>query len=86
MAETGFVCRRDFGEVLRAFGARHREGARLGSHIPLAVLMRAGVVDETFITLLGTNVRTPGQTVGDIFAQVSALAMMESRLLDVLPR
>lgn len=72
----------DIGGRIRS--AEAREIFEEGFHIPLAYLMRAGAVDETFITLLKTNVRTPEQTVGDIFAQVSALGMMESRLLDVL--
>lgn len=72
----------DIGGRIRS--AESREIFEEGFHIPLVHLMRAGVVDETLITLLKTNVRTPEQTVGDIFAQVSALGMMESRLLDVL--
>ncbi len=42
------------------------------AELPLTVL------DETFIMLLKSNVRTPEQTVGDIFAQVSALGMMDN--------
>ena len=72
----------DIGGRIRSTEAR--EIFEEGFHIPLTCLMRGGVVDETFITLLKTNVRTPEQTVGDIFAQVSALTMMESRLTDVL--
>ncbi len=72
----------DIGGRIRSTEAR--EIFEEGFHIPLAHLMRAGAVDETFILLLKTNVRTPEQTVGDIFAQVSALTMMESRLHDVL--
>jgi N-methylhydantoinase B len=72
----------DIGGRIRS--AEAREVFEEGFHIPLTYLVRAGAVDETFLTLLKTNVRTPEQTVGDIFAQVSALSMMESRLLDVL--
>lgn len=72
----------DIGGRIRSTEAR--EIFEEGFHIPLAYLLRAGETDETFITLLKTNVRTPEQTVGDIFAQVSALSMMENRLLDVL--
>ena len=72
----------DIGGRIRSTEAR--EIFEEGFHIPLTYLLRSGVTDETFITLLKTNVRTPEQTVGDIFAQVSALGMMESRLIDVL--
>ena len=72
----------DIGGRIRSAAAH--EVFEEGFHIPLTYLMRAGTVDETLITLLKTNVRTPEQTVGDIFAQVSALSLMENRLLDVL--
>ena len=72
----------DIGGRIRS--AESREIFEEGFHIPLAHLMRAGAVDETLIHLLKNNVRTPEQTVGDIFAQVSALGMMESRVLDML--
>ena len=41
--------------------------------------MREGQVDETLLGLLRANVRTPDQTVGDIYAQVSANELMENR-------
>jgi N-methylhydantoinase B len=72
----------DIGGRIRSTEAR--EIFEEGFHIPLTHLLRAGATDDTFITLLKTNVRTPEQTVGDIFAQVSALGVMESRLIDVL--
>jgi len=72
----------DIGGRIRS--AEAREVFEEGFHIPLAHLMRAGAVDETLLSLLKTNVRTPEQTVGDIFAQVNALGIMERRLLDVL--
>jgi N-methylhydantoinase B len=58
-----------------------RELYEEGFHIPLMHLMREGVPDETLITLIETNVRTPEQTMGDVWAQVSALAVIEARLL-----
>jgi len=42
-------------------------------------LIREGRPDETLLTLLRTNVRTPEQTVGDILAQVGALDLLERR-------
>jgi N-methylhydantoinase B len=55
-----------------------------GFHIPLATLIHAGRTDETLLLLLRANVRTPEQTVGDIWAQVSANELMESRVLRLL--
>jgi N-methylhydantoinase B len=47
-------------------------------------LIVAGKPDESLLRLLRTNVRTPDQTVGDVFAQVSALQLMESRVLELM--
>jgi len=46
--------------------------------------MRGGEVDATLIALLRQNVRTPDQTVGDLWAQVVALDLMEDRLLAMM--
>jgi N-methylhydantoinase B len=64
-------------------GASSHRGARAvreGFRIPLTHLIRAGQVDETLLGLLRANVRTPDQTVGDIWAQVSANELMENRV------
>ncbi|MFV0298251.1 MAG: hydantoinase B/oxoprolinase family protein [Hyphomicrobiaceae bacterium] len=58
-----------------------REVYEEGFHIPLMHFLREGEPDETLIKLLRTNVRTPDQTMGDIWAQASALSVMEDRLL-----
>lgn len=58
-----------------------REIYEEGFHIPLMHFVRQGVADETLIRLMQTNVRTPDQTLGDVWAQVSALAIIEARLL-----
>ncbi|HEV3350756.1 MAG TPA: hydantoinase B/oxoprolinase family protein, partial [Methylomirabilota bacterium] len=68
----------DIGGRIRAIEAR--ELFEEGFHIPLTHLIRAGRVDETLIALLRANVRTPDQTVGDIWAQVSANELMENRV------
>jgi N-methylhydantoinase B len=68
----------DIGGRIRAIEAR--ELFEEGLHIPLTHLMRDGRADETLLTLLRANVRTPDQTVGDIWAQVSANELMESRV------
>jgi len=68
----------DIGGRIRAIEAR--ELFEEGFHIPLTHLIRAGQVDETLLGLLRANVRTPDQTVGDIWAQVSANELMENRV------
>ena len=69
----------DIGGRIRAIEAR--EVFEEGLHIPLAKLIHAGRVDATLVQLLRANVRTPDQTVGDIWAQVSANELMERRVL-----
>ena len=68
----------DIGGRVRAIEAR--ELFEEGFHIPLSRLIRGGRTDETLIRLLSANVRTPDQTVGDIWAQVSANELMEKRV------
>jgi N-methylhydantoinase B len=68
----------DIGGRVRAIEAR--ELFEEGLHIPLTKLIRAGAVDDTLVALLRANVRTPDQTVGDIWAQVSANELMERRV------
>ena len=72
----------DIGGRIRAIEAR--EIFEEGFHIPLAKLIRAGRVDETLLQLLRANVRTPDQTVGDIWAQVSANELMERRVTGLI--
>src|ERR1700735_912436 len=59
---------------------RAREVFEEGLHIPLMRFMRDGVADATLIKLLRTNVRTPDQTLGDIWALVGAVELMAARL------
>jgi N-methylhydantoinase B len=68
----------DIGGRIRAIEAR--EVFEEGLHIPLARLVHAGRVDDTLVTLIRANVRTPDQTMGDIWAQVSANELMERRV------
>jgi N-methylhydantoinase B len=68
----------DIGGRIRAIEAR--EVFEEGLHIPLAKLVHAGRVDDTLVALIRANVRTPDQTMGDIWAQVSANELMERRV------
>ena len=72
----------DIGGRIRSI--EPRELFEEGFHIPLSFFMRDGKADETLIGLLRANVRTPDQTVGDVWAQVSALELMESRLQQLM--
>ncbi|HET7342458.1 MAG TPA: hydantoinase B/oxoprolinase family protein [Methylomirabilota bacterium] len=68
----------DIGGRIRAIEAR--EIFEEGLHIPLTHLVRAGRRDDTLIALIRANVRTPDQTMGDIWAQASANELMERRV------
>ena len=68
----------DIGGRIRAIEAR--EIFEEGLHIPLAKLVHAGRQDDTLIQLIRANVRTPDQTMGDIWAQASANERMERRV------
>ncbi|MDO8477231.1 MAG: hydantoinase B/oxoprolinase family protein [Candidatus Rokubacteria bacterium] len=68
----------DIGGRIRAIEAR--ELFEEGLHIPLSRLRRDGAADATMIQLIRANVRTPDQTMGDIWAQVSANELMDNRV------
>jgi N-methylhydantoinase B len=68
----------DIGGRIRAIEAR--EIFEEGLHIPLTKLVRAGRRDDTLIELIRANVRTPDQTMGDIWAQASANELMGARV------
>ncbi|WP_229722840.1 hydantoinase B/oxoprolinase family protein [Xylophilus rhododendri] len=72
----------DIGGRIRSVDTR--ELYEEGFHIPLMRLLRDGVADESLLTLLRTNVRTPEQTVGDIWSQVAAVELMAGRIDDIL--
>lgn len=68
----------DIGGKVRSVVAR--EVFEEGFAIPAMHLIRNGEPDVTFFKLLRAAVRTPDQTEGDIWAQVTALDLMEQRL------
>jgi len=72
----------DIGGKIRSVDAR--ELFEEGFHIPLMHLLREGKADETLLSLIRTNVRTPEQTVGDIWSQVGAVELIANRLGEVL--
>jgi len=72
----------DIGGRVRS--AEAREMFEEGFHIPIMNLMNSGVVDATFIRLLRAQVRTPDQTEGDLWAQLTGLDLLERRLGDLM--
>jgi N-methylhydantoinase B len=69
----------DIGGKIRS--PEPREVFEEGLQIPPLKLLRAGQPDETLLSVIRQNVRTPEQTLGDLWAQVVALDLMEERLL-----
>ena len=72
----------DIGGKIRS--PEPREVFEEGFQIPIMKMQVAGHTDETLVRLLRKNVRTPDQTMGDLWAQVVALDLMEQRLLTLM--
>ena len=72
----------DIGGRVRSTEAR--ELFEEGFHIPPMLLQRDGVPDATLLRLLRTNIRTPDQTEGDIWAQASAVTLIGDRVVQTL--
>src|SRR5690349_9335442 len=72
----------DIGGKIRS--PEPREVFEEGLQIPPLKLMRRGEADATLLAMLRQNVRTPDQTLGDLWAQVVALDLMEDRLLALM--
>ena len=72
----------DIGGKVRSIEAR--EIFEEGFHIPPMKMVSAGTPDATFFRLLRAAVRTPDQTEGDIWAQVTGLDLIERRLADLI--
>jgi N-methylhydantoinase B len=72
----------DIGGKIRS--PEPREVFEEGLQIPPMKLLRAGHPDETLVALIRKNVRTPDETMGDLWAQVVALDLMEDRLLQLM--
>ena len=68
----------DIGGKVRSVEAR--EIFEEGFHIPPMKMVSAGQLNVTFFKLLRAAVRTPDQTEGDIWAQVTGLDLIERRL------
>ena len=69
----------DIGGKIRS--PEPREVFEEGLQIPPMKMIAAGKTDETLVAIIRKNVRTPDQTMGDLYAQIVALDLMEDRLL-----
>lgn len=72
----------DIGGQVRSIAPR--EIYEEGLHIPPVPFLRAGTPDPLLVRLIRLNVRTPDQTMGDIWAQVAALEVMQARLAQLM--
>ncbi len=72
----------DIGGKVRS--VEPREVFEEGFHIPVMKFMAAGKPDQTFLKLLRAAVRTPDQTEGDLWAQITGLDLLERRLGDLM--
>ncbi len=61
-----------------------RELFEEGLRIPPQKLMERGRVNHGLVEIIESNVRTPQETMGDIWGQVSACRMVEKRLIEML--
>lgn len=57
-----------------------------GLRIPAVRIQREGVLDEEMIRLLEKNVRTGKEVLGDIYAQLAANKVAETRLIDLIEK
>ncbi len=72
----------DIGGQVRSIAPR--EIYEEGLHIPPVLFLRAGTPDPLLMKLIRLNVRTPDQTMGDVWAQLAALEVMQARLAQLM--
>src|SRR5262245_48798837 len=72
----------DIGGKVRS--VEPREVFEEGFHIPIMKFMSAGEPDRTLLKLLRAAVRTPDQTEGDLWAQITGLGLLEKRLGELM--
>ncbi|MBM3523381.1 MAG: hydantoinase B/oxoprolinase family protein, partial [Alphaproteobacteria bacterium] len=72
----------DIGGKIRS--PEPREVFEEGLQIPIMKMIDAGAVNDTLVSIIRKNVRTPDQTMGDLWAQVVALDVMEARTIALL--
>ena len=72
----------DIGGKVRS--VEPREVFEEGFHIPIMKLLDGGKPDATLIKLLRAAVRTPDQTEGDLWAQITGLDLLERRVGELM--
>ncbi|MCK9511111.1 MAG: hydantoinase B/oxoprolinase family protein [Pigmentiphaga sp.] len=55
-----------------------------GLQVPMMKLLSAGEPNQTLIAMIRANTRVPDQVMGDVWAQISALRIVEQRTLDLV--
>jgi N-methylhydantoinase B len=68
----------------RILTAESREVYEEGLRIPIMKLFHAGVIDEALVAIVRANVRTPDETVGDLYAQSACNDVGARRLVALL--
>jgi N-methylhydantoinase B len=68
----------------RQRSADAREVFEEGLQIPVMKVMEQGAIDRTFERILRKNVREPDQVMGDLYAQFTALRLIETRVAALL--
>ncbi len=68
----------------RQRSADAREVFEEGLQIPVMKVMNAGVMDATFERILRKNVREPDQVMGDLYAQFTAMQLIETRVAGLM--
>jgi N-methylhydantoinase B len=72
----------DIGGKVRS--VEPREVFEEGFHIPIMKFLSEGKPDPTLLKLLRTAVRTPDQTEGDLWAQITGLDLLERRFTELM--
>ncbi len=57
-----------------------------GIRFPPTKIVKKGVLDESILRIMATNVRVPDQNVGDLHAQLASLHTGERRVLEIIER
>lgn len=74
------------GMVPGGFSAHATEVEQEGLRLPPVKLFKRGEMDREIFSIIMSNIRVASQRIGDIKAQAAALAVGESRLMDMLVR
>ena len=72
----------DIGGQVRSIAPR--ELFEEGLHIPPVLFMRDDAPNPLLVQLIRANVRTPDQTMGDVWAQLAAIEVMQARMAQLM--